>query len=505
MTSRRVLLVSCLRKVDYVFILGLSLLVTGLATRLYLWNGLNLEAPLLILLFPLTCALFAIAGKRGFNGQAALLASSLVAVLASPYIYLSVFMLEDYIRSGRISSPFVNDLVIKGGKLASVAIHALTFMVFLSALLLGNVLARRLLRSLKAEGVSNPVSLLSESANIRSWSVFGILVGVLAVLLAPGGSVDAYILAPLLVFIFLAPLPVQASLVFYWFLAYHLGVTVGVFEALLTLLVYTLAVGAGSDRGRGEIGSTLLAVAVSSLLLILVFFVLFGMLFPVYMAVFTVYIVLAAVLVVHSEGRGFATSPFVASYVLISALYPAITELRQISYPLAPLLVTSIPGILAGLYSNLLRPHDEECSYNAVIAISLAALPLSMVLLSASTVTITYPQPRVQATLFLPEVVVLVIAAAVTLLQRYLSGFLLNKGSRLFVPASITVLHPLGLVLASSLHSLLPQSTLLYLFLFLTASMVLKIVAFLGSTSLRDFNIMVVAGIGIGLLLRLLS
>ncbi len=496
---------SCLRKVDYVFILGLSLLVAGLATKLYLWNGLNLEAPLLILFFPLTYAFFAIAGKRGFNGQAALLASSLVAVLASPYLYLSAFMLEDYIKSGRISSPFVNNLVIKGGELASTTIYVLTFIVFLSALLLGNVLTRRLLWGLKAEGASNPVFLLSKSEKIRSWSVFGILVGVLAVLLAPGVSAEAYILAPLLVFTFLAPLPLQASLASYWFLAHYLGVTVGVFEALLALLVYTLAAGAESDRGRDEIGSTLLAVASSSLLLLLVFFVLFGVLFPIYIAVFTVYIVLMAVFIVHSEGRGFVTSPFVASYVLISALYPPIMELYQISYPLAPLLVASAPGILASLYNNFLRPHDEECSFNAIIVISLVALPLSTVFLSASVTAVTYPQPRVQPTQFLSEIAWLVIAVAITLFQQRLSRFLLNRGSTLFVPASITPLHPLGLVLVSSLHLLLPQSSMLYLLLILAASMFLKIAAFLGSTSLRDFNIMVVAGIGIGLLLRLLS
>ncbi|UNQ72698.1 hypothetical protein [Infirmifilum sp. NZ] len=489
----------CLRKIDYVFALGVLLLVTGLVARLYTWLGPRLDAPSLLLIFPIIYILHAVAERRGIDGGVALLAPSLVAVLASPYVLLSAKMLEEDIRSGQIASPFLNDFMARGEGLT--VPYVLAFAVFLAAMLLGSILVRNLLGSVQLESPSNPVFMLSEKPGIQRWSAIGVLAGVLVAALIPSEP-HMFVIAPLCVLIMLSSTFIQASLMFYISLEYFLGVPFGMVGALTALFLYSLAVNTG--KKEGEASATLLMTSSFLLIMTLAFFIVFGTGFPLYIAFFLLNVLLVSAFVVQVEGRSFILSPFIASYVVLLVSYSLPEQLRLLSLPVAPFIIAAIPGVLASLYLNLIKPRYEsdECTFTPVAAVALLSQPLAFALLQAEASSIQLPQQPVQSTqasLLLP-----ILALLVTLLQRRFSKSLFNRGSWLFIPASFTVLHPAGLALASALYQLLSIDGVVLMVIFSAVALALNITAFLKGVSLQGFKIMFTIGMGIGLAIRVI-
>lgn len=492
--------VACLRRIDYLFSLGSVLVAVGITLKAAaLAPNTSGSVPPVLPLSPLLLAFLILALGRGLNSRAAIAAASTAAVLSSSYLSMAVGLFEESLRSGVIASPFIEGILKWGENPSSLLAIIVVFLFFLSSLLLADVIASKIPLVIQPESGSNVAFLLSRPLKIRALAVSGVVLGALIVFLMPN---DLSVL-PLIVYVFIAPLPVQASLLFLYIFDRFSQIELGLLESMTAVIIFSLVAGEGRARPHTDASFTLFKLSASILILVLLFFTLFNVSFPIYAALYVVYVFSLVIIVFQTEGIGFMLSPLLALSVLQAMTAYDLGGLRQYADPLVPLLTAAIPAALLVLYFTPLEGGNEECSYSAVILLALLAAPLALLLGTKSAGFSFTRQGNLQVSA--PGLGLALLSVALTLVQQKVSKhLLLEKGTGFFIPVSLTPLHPVALLIFSILPHALDDR--IYLTLFIAAalfSLSLRLAAFLRQITLRDFNVMVIVGAGLALLARL--
>jgi len=496
--------VSCLRRADYLLSLGVVLAFTGVVVALFTSKERAMSLPLILALLPVISMLFLGASRRGRDRIAVLLVASITIVFSSPFLSLAIVGLEDKVKSGVISSIFINNLTTGDGRSTLLIYSLLVFASFISSLLLSRIFISYFLPSLSVDGIVNPISMLTRLSSIKSWSIFGFLVGFIPLLIFPGTLPEFLTLIYMLV----APIPVQSALLTFEVLRYFgLDSLIGFPGVLVALTVYSIIVSRQGVKTEKGAASFLLLFASSILLILLTFFILFGTKFPLYAFLYILSLFSLTLVFLHSEARGFLLSPFLA--MLVISLFSGISvgENKRILSPLTPLLIAAAPATLATLYEFIaIRaiPEEEDCSYLRVVLITFVVPLVSYLYYTGGSYGFTFTQTSSLQELSWMSVFAAFIAVLFTVIQQRVAKHLLSRGSALFIPLSLTILHPVGLALG---YIFLYARTMESLIFIIPASILIltvKVLIFFKQVSLKEFNFMVLLGSGSALLLLLL-
>ncbi|MEZ0345519.1 MAG: hypothetical protein ABWK01_03130 [Infirmifilum sp.] len=496
---------SCFGKTDYVLLAGVLLLTLGLSVDVFGIKEESLKAPPVLLVLATSYLLYVLAGWRGRNKNIVLLAASVTAILSTPYFFIAASQLEDYIRSGKISSVFTGTLVNAGASETTLIFSLLAFTGFLATLLLSRLLIGYLLPGVKEGGSTNPILVTSELPKIKSWSLFGFLVGFILVVSLSENIVES----TMIVYLFATPIPLHFSLFITTLLQYQGLNAMGLLESLSALTLFSVITNISVNRKVPGTESKLLLLSSSLLLLTLLFFILFGALFTQYLLFYILSIFLLTLVILYSEGMGFLLSPYLLFYVIfkLSGINASGMEaITLLASPLAPLLIASAPAISANLYYTFSSSQnaDDECSYLKIFLITILAAPLSHLIYNLKTPQLTVGQQLYFTPVTPTGIALAFIAVIATLAQQRVSKEFFNRGSTLFLPLSLTPFHPVGIFIANIFLADIPSGDCFKLALLSGLILIFKIVAYFKHIPLREFSLMVMMGAGTALLLHLL-
>ncbi|ABL78134.1 hypothetical protein [Thermofilum pendens] len=484
---------SCLRKAEYLYALGVSLLAGGWAARLYLDGRLEYASPVLLAL-PLLLLLSVSASLRRFRGKRLAIVAATSASISAPVLLVSAALLQSYTKEGRYPSPFIDEMLRNMGDGFFLVALAITTAVSAASLALFKALVTPEIRAFRKEGGRPLVEELVEAPqNAYAYSaiVAGLLLGYFQPLSLPALSVMPVLL--------MQPLPIQLS-AFTGSLLAFLGVSVDPVLTVAALALYTEAWkriwGVKTSRGAAVIISAGLYVLAG----MLSFFTLFGAGFVFYQAVFAVLVLAAGYLLTSMEARGVLATP--AMVLALSNLYLR-APLSPVSLePLLPLVVASSWMAIPAFYSELSSEglaEDEECSSLPVQAISVAVPATLVTLLYLST---GY-SPQVLRVSAQPSYTVLSYALPVVALLASTVQQVASKRAvpGLVEPALLMFLHPAGL--AFSL--LVPREDAAPLALAAALLAVLHVALSKHGKTYREVASLFMVGVALGVVARLLA
>jgi hypothetical protein len=478
---------TCLKRLDYLLILGEIFISVGLATIVYARSE-ALFLPLAIVSAPLILFLvFLTSAKRLRKPYPAITIASSVS-LSTPLIIIAANLLQSYAKEGYYRSPFVYELLDKmresflAASLALIAIFSLSSYLLIKALLTPD------LEALKLEG---GMALAEEYLAMPSHR--------LACLMIPLGFLLSYFIKPppltltVLPFIMLAPLPLQASAAMGLLLSF-LGISVDPAFLAVTLVMYvTFWKKLWGVKTAGS-ASLIISAGVYLLASLLCFFILFGAEFPVYMATSTLLILLAGYLMLGIEAKGAALSPY--TLLLLSQLF-ASEPLPVSAEPLFPLLLAATPIVLSAFYiEKFLKHFDEECGTTIVQGL-LVILPLVLAPLLYSNATIELPSFHASANHSLLCYVVPLASLLISILQQVaVRGRIPGRVE----PLLLFSLHPIGLAIAI----LVPKGELLPLLFLATILIIVRMIFSKHSEVYRELSCLFILGYSIGAMFTLL-